>query len=89
MSTHVIKEPHEIKIKKSHECQGCGKKLNIGENVISSTYSNNEYIWTFYECNECSNYRNIECSKCKSYNYCIGENYEIGLIKGCKEECFN
>ena len=86
MSVNTIKEPHKVRVRKSHICQGCGKKINIGDIAITSTYSDGGDIWTFYECDDCVDYRNSKCCKCKDYDLCMGENYQIGLIKDCKKE---
>lgn len=86
MSVDIIKEPHKIKVRKPHICQGCGKTIQIKEEAISSTFADRGDIWTFYECLDCADYRNKICNSCKDYEYCIGEDYYIGVIKTCKIE---
>ena len=84
--TDIIQEPKEVKVRKDHICQGCGKEIKKGEKVIYSKYANMDGIYSFYECKKCDDYRDNECSKCDDFEYCIGENYMIGVIRECREE---
>ena len=82
----TLKEPHEITTRKDHQCQGCGAKLPKGATAISSAYADGGSAWTFYECQECAEYRQRECGKCKDRWICIEVNYNVGLIAECRRE---
>jgi hypothetical protein len=86
MSVSVIKEPHIVKVRKPHVCQGCGKKIEIGEQATSATYADGGDIWTFHECDDCRAYFKSNCTGCRDFEYCIGENYSVGTIKECKTD---
>mgnify|MGYP001294739571 CR=1 FL=1 len=86
MSVSVINEPHKVRVRKPHICQGCGKKIEMGEEATSSTFAEGRDIWTFYECEDCRGYFDSNCNGCRDFEYCIGENYFVGTIKECKRE---
>lgn len=81
----ILEDPKIIKVRKEHICQGCGKKINIGERVTVTKLANDGTAYSFYECDECNKYFNDKCCGCKDFDYCIGENYPVGAIKECQE----
>ena len=85
MSVNIVDEPHKVKIRKNHICQGYGKLIKIGEEAIIGTYSDSGEIWSIYECEECSDYSKNKCSHCKDFDMCMGLDYYVGLIRDCKE----
>lgn len=86
MAVNTLKEPHIVKVRKQHICQGCGKKIEIGEKVTSSTFVDSGEVYTFYECDICRKHIDAKCSSCSDFNYCIGEDYSVGSIKECITE---
>ena len=82
----ILQKPKKVKVRKDHICQGCGKKIIKGEKATYSKYVGDGLVWYFYECSECREYYKDNCSDCKDYRECIGENYELGIIKECRYE---
>ena len=81
-----IKERHEVKVRKPHICQGCGKHIEIGETATTATYANGGDIWTFYECPDCADHVCKVCTTCNDQDICIGLDYHVGLVKECIRE---
>ena len=38
------------------------------------------------ECEECRDYFVENCKGCNDYNFCLGENYQVGAIRRCRQE---
>lgn len=86
MSATCLREPKNVKVRKDHICQGCGKKILKGEEAVSSSYADGGEAWTFRECQTCREYFDENCRGCGDFEYCIGESYGIGTIAECKRE---
>lgn len=77
----------KVKTRKVHICQGCGKKLEKGENIQADTLVDGGEIWRFYHCDDCWEYMQKNCNSCPDHDEtCIGEHYPIGTIADCKRE---
>ena len=46
----------EVKVRKKHLCQGCGKEIQKGDKAVLTVTSDNFGIYNFYHCFECKNY---------------------------------
>ncbi|OPY87466.1 MAG: hypothetical protein A4E71_01004 [Smithella sp. PtaU1.Bin162] len=79
-------ESKRVKVRKPHICQGCGKKIEVGETAIVSVVADGGTVWRYYECIVCHKYAESNCYKCSDFDYCVGENYFVGLIKECMAE---
>lgn len=88
MSATCLSEPKLVKVRKEHQCQGCGKKINKGEEAYSSSFADGGNAWTFWECPECHEYLVSTCGQgqCKDFDFCIGLDYQVGIISECKNE---
>lgn len=84
MYVRLIDGPREITVRKNHRCQGCGKIIKKGDACILTTCANDDSIYNFHECQECHNYYEDNCIGCKDFDYCVGENYETGILKDCR-----
>jgi len=73
-----------VKVRKDHKCHGCSCRIEKGSNnILSETYVE-DIIYTLYFCEDCQEWLEIRCKKCK-------ECYELetateGYIKECKTE---
>lgn len=81
-----LQERKTVKVRKDHTCQGCGIKINTGENCTVSKHADNGEAYSFYECDKCKEYYYANCNKCCDIEYCIGENYSVGIIRECMND---
>lgn len=86
MSATCLSDPKNVKVRKDHICQGCGKKISKGEEAISSSYADGGEAWTFYECHECRDYVVNNCQGCRDADICIELDYRVGTISECRRE---
>lgn len=51
-----IEEPHDVKARKPHWCDWCGKRIEIGELHRAAKYASDGTIYTWRECDRCRPY---------------------------------
>jgi len=86
MVARLVSETKKVKARKNHTCLGCGKKIKKGEKYFKSTCAMDGHIYDIKECKKCREYYNENCSNCEYYEFCIGENYYVGILKDCMNE---
>ena len=82
----VLTNTHRVKTRKDHVCQGCGKTMPKGSECYSTSIAGDGTAYTLYECEECRDYYIENCDGCKDFEYCLGENYQVGAIRRCRQE---
>ena len=81
----VLTDAHLVKTRKNHICQGCGKTMPKGSKCYVTTYADGGKAYTIRECEECRDYFVENCRDCDNYDFCLGENYQIGAIQRCRQ----
>ena len=81
----VLTNAHLVKTRKNHTCQGCGKTMPKGSECYVTTCADGGKAYTFRECKECRDYFVENCKGCNDYDFCLGENYQIGAIQQCRQ----
>ena len=82
----VLTDTHLVKTRKDHVCQGCGNTIPKGSMCYVTTCADGGKAYTLRECVECRDYFVENCESCNDYDFCLGENYQIGTIQRCRQE---
>ena len=81
----VLTNTHLVKTRKDHVCRGCGKTIVKGSKCYVTTCADGGKAYTLRECEECREYYIENCDGCKDFEYCLGENYQVGAIQRCRQ----
>ena len=51
-----VEGPHEVKARKSHRCDWCGKRIEVGETYRVAKYVSDGTVYAWHECERCRPY---------------------------------